>query len=223
MIWLLVLLLAAAGLLLAVKPLGLPRAAIALLAATMAAGLTGYALQGSPQLPGAPTPPRAAAPQSAEVLIAARRAMFRDQGDPARYVTLADGFARRGRTTDAAGFLRLATAENPRDAEAWVALGNVLVIHAQSMLTPPAQDAFARAARISPGNPAPAYFTGFALLQMGEAPQARDSWTQALALTAPDAPYRPIIAEQLAELERAILRVEEQRRGAGQAGAPQAQ
>lgn len=216
MIWVAILLLAGAGIVLAVKLLDLPRSALALLAATMALGLAGYALQGSPGLPGAATPPRSPAPQSAEVLIAARRAMFGDVVPPSRYVALADGFARKGQTADAAGFLRLATAQNRRDAEAWVALGNVLVAHAGGALTPPAEEAFARGARLAPASPAPAYFRGFARLQMGEAPEAAALWQEALAKVPANAPYRPIIAGQLTQLEEAIRRTQAQRPGTAQ-------
>lgn len=217
MIWLAVLLLAAAGIALAVRPLGLPQSALALLGTAMALGLAGYALQGSPGLPGAATPPRAASPQSMDVLIAARRAMFGGVVPPARYVAVADGFARQGQTQDAAGFLQLATAENPRDAEAWVALGNVLVAHAGGALTPPAEEAFERGGRLAPANPAVAYFKGFAKLRMGDAPAARELWGEALAKIPADAAYRPIIAGQLAQLDEAIRRGDGQRTGVEQA------
>lgn len=211
MTFLAVIVLAGLGLVLAWKALDLPREAVALVAAALTIGLAGYALQGSPDLPGRATPPRAAPPQGADVLIAARRAMFGGVVAPTRYVTMADGFARKGRTADAAGFLRLAVAENPSDAEAWVALGNMLVAHADGSLTPPAAEAFRRAAEAAPNNPAPAYFEGFAKLQAGEVPEAQALWAEALSKVPANAPYRPILAGQLARLEEMIGRVEAMR------------
>ena len=218
MTWLAILLLTGAGFTLAAVLFGLPRSAYALLGVALTLGLAGYAWQGSAYLPSAPTAERPAPPQSQEVIIAARRAMFGGDIPPARYVTIADGFARKGQSQDAAGFLKLAVRENPADAEAWVALGNTMVSHAQGNLTPAAVEAFQRAERLAPGSPAPHYFAGLALLRAGRAPDARRAWTAALERVPQDAAYRPIIARQLAQLDQAIQRVEAQR---SPKGAPQ--
>lgn len=211
MIWLAVILLAGLGFGLAIRLLGLPRSAYALLGTALALGLAGYALQGSPGLPGQPRTAQAIAPQGEEALIAARRAMFGDTVPPARYVAVADGFTRRGQTEDAAGFLRVAVAENPADAEAWVALGNTLVLHAQGNPTPAATEAYARAAQLAPESPAPSYFQGLALLRSGRALEARDAWAAALDRVPADAPYRPIVVAQLEQLHRMIDAVDAQR------------
>lgn len=213
MIWFAVTLLALLGFALAIGLLGLPRSAQALLGTALMLGLAGYAWQGSPDIAGAPASTRVAGPQNNEVLVAARRAMFGGDVPPARYVAVADGFALKGQTEDAAGFLRVALSENPRNAEAWVALGNVLVAHARGSLTPPATEAFARAARLAPASPAPAYFEGLALLQTGRVPEAREAWTRALTLVPADAAYRPIIAGQLAQLDHAIATADTQADG----------
>lgn len=211
MIWLSIILLAAFGFALAARLLDLPRSAFALLGMALALGLAGYVLQGSPGLPGQPRAARAIAPQGEEALIAARRAMFGQIVPPSRYVAVADGFARRGQMEDAAGFLRLALVENPADAEAWVALGNVLVVHAQGNPTQAASEAFERAAELAPGSPAPSYFEGLALLRSGRALEAREAWTAALDRVPEDAPYRPIVAVQLEQLNQMIDALEAQR------------
>lgn len=211
MTWLVILMLAAAGFALAAVWFGLPRSAYALLGTALTLGLAGYAWQGSADLPGAPTASRPAPARSQEVIVAARRAMFGGNIPPARWVAVADGFTRQGQTQDAAGFLKLAVQENPRDAEAWVALGNAMVAHAQGTLTPAAVEAFRRAELLAPASPAPYYFTGLALLRAGRAPETRRAWTAALERVPTNAPYRPIIAGQLAQLERAIEAIDAQR------------
>ena len=215
MTWLAILLLAGGGLALAASLFGLPRSGYALTGVALTLGLAGYAWQGSADLPGAPTAARPAPPQDQQTIIAARRAMFGGNVPPARYVAVADGFARRGQTEDAAGFLKLAVRENPHDAEAWVALGNVLVSHAQGNLTPAAVEAYQRAERLAPGSPAPHYFAGLALLRAGRAPDTRQAWTAALERVPADAPYRPIIAGQLARLDQAIRAIDAQRSAPG--------
>lgn len=204
MTWLVILALAGAGFALASVLFGLPRSAYALLGVALTLGLAGYAWQGSADLPGAPTSERAVAPPGQEAMIAARRAMFGGNIPPARYVAVADGFARRGQTQDAAGFLKLAIGQDPRNAEAWVALGNALVAHAQGTPTPAAIEAYKRAEQLAPRSPAPHYFAGLALLRTGRAPEARRAWDAALERVPADAPYRPIIVEQRAQLERLI-------------------
>lgn len=211
MTWLTVLTLAAAGFVLAAMWLGLPRSAYALLGMALMLGLAGYAWQGSANLPGAPTAAQPVPARSQEVVVAARRAMFGGDVPPARWVAVADGFTRQGQTQDAAGFLKLAVQENPQDAEAWVALGNAMVAHAQGALTPAAVEAFRRAETLTPASPAPHYFAGLALLRAGRAPETRRAWIAALERVPANAPYRPIIAGQLAELDRAIPRVDAQR------------
>jgi cytochrome c-type biogenesis protein CcmH len=211
MTWLVILVLAGAGFALAAVLFGLPRSAYALTGMALMLGLAGYAWQGSADLPGAPTAVRPAPPQSQEVVIAARRAMFGGDIPPARYVAVADGFARKGQTQDAAGFLKLAVRENPADAEAWVALGNAMVSHAQGNLTPAAVEAFSRAERLAPNSPAPHYFAGLALLRAGRAPDTRRAWAAALERVPADAPYRSIIAGQLAQLDQAIRAIDAQR------------
>lgn len=208
MTWLAIMSFAVAGFVLAATVLRLPHSARALLGCALLLGLAGYAAQGSPEQPSAPTAERPPNPQNSEVLIAARRAMFGGPVPPARYVLMADGFARKGHTGDAAGFLRVALRENPRDAEAWTALGNVLVTHAQGALTPPAEEAFAQAARLAPGSPAPDYFRGLAMVRQGQGPEALELWQRAVAKVPAAAPYRAILEGQTAQLEQAVRAVE---------------
>ncbi|NVD43603.1 tetratricopeptide repeat protein [Qipengyuania atrilutea] len=204
MIWLLLIALAALGLISAAYLAGLPRQGYTLFAAALLFALAGYAVQGSPDLPGAPRSAVEISDAGSEAVIRARRAMFGPDLPPSRYVNLADGFARRGRYGEAADFLNLAIREQPNDAEAWVSLGNVLVEYANGTLTPAGAEAFARARAADPDSPAPPYFLGAALLRRGELADARALWAEALELSPEDADFRPELAFRLAQLDAFI-------------------
>ena len=181
--------------------LRMPRSAWALFGAALLFGLAGYALQGSPGEAGAPRTAIEDADNSGEALVDARRELFGTGRPPSHFVTVADGFARRGQYADAAGILTGATRENPGDVEAWIALGNALVEHADGMLTQPALLAYRRAAEIDPRALGPGYFLGLALIRQGRLIEARDTWASTLESGAGDAAGRAALQERLARLD----------------------
>lgn len=204
MSWIPVLLLAAAAFLAAVFALKLPRGGYTLLGAALLFGLAGYALQGSP---GASAVPGKAPGQDAgtsALMVEARREFFDPDVLPSRHLLTSDAFARRGKPEQAAGFARSAIAENPHDAEAWTALGNALVDHADGRLTPAALHAYGQAQRAAPDSPAPGFFLGFALLRAGQPAQARALWAELVAKAPADAPWRSVMAERLARLDAVL-------------------
>lgn len=205
-----VILLAALAFALAAFGLRLPRGAWTLFGAALLFGLTGYALQGSPGQAGAPKAAAENRTDTGEGLVEARRQMFEPGQQPSRFVTVADGFARRGQYADAAGILNGAIEENPRDAEAWLALANALVEHADGQLTPAALHAYGRAEALAPDNPAAPFFLGVALIRGGRLVEARGLWADLLERTPADAEWRPLLAERLERLDLLI----------GQMGAP---
>lgn len=207
MIWLPLIALAAAAFLLAAFAAKLPRSGWTLFGAALLFGLTGYALQGSPGLSGAPKQAVIADDGNNLALVDARRQMFSNPRGPSRYVTIADAFARRGQFEDAARLLSGAVAENPRDGEAWLALANALVEHADGTLTPAALYAYGQAEVTLPGNPAPPYFLGIALLRSGKPQDARALWVQTLANAPNDAAWRPQMEERLARLDELIAQM----------------
>lgn len=201
MSWLPFLALAALVFLVAAFALRLPRSSYTLFAATLLFGLAGYALHGSPGLPSAPREGRATASQDGALMVEARREFYDPAVDPSRYVVTADAYARRGQYERAADFLRIAVEEDPRDSEAWLALGNALVEHADGQLTPAALLAYSRAEALAPGNPGPVYFLGIAFLRAGDPERTRELWAELLATAPEDAPWRPALADRLARLD----------------------
>jgi len=202
MSWLLAIALALAAFALAAFGLRVAPRAWTSLAAALALGLAGYALQASPSLPGAPAPPRTQGDLPGEALKSARQA-FIAPGDRSRSPRLltADAFAARGQYANAAALMGGALEQNPQDAEAWLALGNVLVEHAEGRVTEPALYAYRRASEVDPAAVGPGYFLGFGLLRQGSIAEGRTVWAQTLASTPADAAGRSLLAERLAGLD----------------------
>ena len=134
-------------------------------------------------------------------MVQARREFYAEGVLPSRFVVTADAFARRGQFDQSARFLSNALAENPNDSEAWLALGNSLVEHAEGQLTPAALNAYERADAVGRGNPAPIYFLGLAWLRAGEPQRTRELWLELLAKAPEDADWRPLLAERIARLD----------------------
>ena len=195
---------------------GLPRRMWTGLAAALLFGFAGYALVGSPDRAGAPKAGGAAriSPDLGEAMVSARRDAYGADRQPSFYVTMADGFARRGQLADAAGLLGNAVEENPHDAEAWLALANVLLEEGGGRLAPPSRYAYARAIENARGHPAPGFFLGLALIRSDQPEEALALWRESLARTPADAEWRGQLAQRVEALE-AILAAQAE---AGRAG-----
>jgi cytochrome c-type biogenesis protein CcmH len=202
MTWLIAIALALAAFAVAVLAFRVQRNGWTTIAAALALGLAGYALQASPDIPGAPSANRADHGDAAWALVDERKSMT---GDEARShnnkLIVADGYARRGRYADAASILRGAVADNPRDAEAWLALGNALVEHTGGVLTEPALLAYRRAAELDSDGVGPGSFLGLALIRQGQIGQAAALWRATLESAAPDAAGRDVLVLRLERLE----------------------
>lgn len=182
----------------ALHALGVRGALAKLVAAGLLAGACGYALQGRPALGGAPA--STAARSDVIPLTALRRAFFGEFTRTGHWAIIADSYARRGKTGDAVEVLAKAVATYPGDPSLWVALGNALVDHA-GVLTPASNLAFARAAELSPGHPAPLFFHGLALGRSGDREGALRLWRSVLADAPADASWRPMVEDAIAALD----------------------
>ena len=125
--------------------LKLPRPAWELTGSVMLIGLAGYAAQGSPGLTGSPTPPRADRESNAALLVETRQSMQAEFAPGRRYLITADAMARNGQFASAAAILRGAIRAHPDDPDAWLALGNALLMHAHGYPSPAAFYAYRRA------------------------------------------------------------------------------
>jgi cytochrome c-type biogenesis protein CcmH len=176
-------------------------------AAALLLGIAGYGLQGSPDLPGAPKTPVEKISGDPAALVAARKSLSgKDMPLDSNWVVVADALSRHGQYADAAGILLGAVDKDPRDADAWLALANALVGHAEGTLSPAALYAYRHAAEAAPGHPGPPFFLGLAMAQSGRFAEARQLWADLLQRTPPDAPWRADLQDRLDRLDALIAR-----------------
>lgn len=210
MSWIWALLLAALALgltLLLLRWMGKPRLGWEAIGAALLLGIAGYGLQGSPGLPGAPKAAAETISGDPRALVAARKSLDGKPVAPGNdWVVVADALARHGQYADAAGVLRGAVDKNPRDADAWLALANALVGHAEGQLSPAALYAYRSAAMAAPSHPGPPFFLGLAMAQSGRFVEARSLWADLLASSPPEAPWRADLQDRLARLDALIAR-----------------
>ena len=99
-----------------------------------------------------------------------------------------------------AGVLLGAVDKNPRDGDAWLALANALVGHADGMLSPASLYAFRNAMVVAPDHPGPPYFIGLAYVQAQQFDRAEEVWQSLLDRAPAEAPWRAQVAEKLDQL-----------------------
>ena len=201
--WLILLALAVAAFA-AIWRLGrLDAAGLQLLAAALLLAFAGYAWQGRPGLAGSPKRPAGAREVPDSAFAQMRQGMLGRFDTADRWLTIAEGFQRRGDTRGGAGLIRSALRAHPDNATLWLGYADALVVHADGMITPAAQLAFERAARLAPRHPAPRLFFGLALAQSGRLDEAERVWRELLASAPTDAGWRPALEAQLVQLEQA--------------------
>lgn len=180
--------------------IGRDKAALQFLGAALLLALAGYAWQGRPELPGTTkaAPLREAVPDSA---FAEMRGDMLGRFDRASYyLNLAEAYQRRGDTQSGAEVIGagLRTARN--DPDLWVGMGVALVAHSGGQMSPAAQLAFQRAARLAPDHPGPPFFYALALAQGGNFDEAERMWRQLRSQPQLTEQYRRAIDEQLETL-----------------------
>jgi len=172
---------------------GLAKAA----AAALFLGGAGYALQGSPDLPGVDV--RSGNQREVLPLAEARHAFYGRFTAAESWLAMSEALARTGNAADSVGILQNAVGRYPYDPQLWIGLGNALVDHSRG-LTPPAELAYRRAAEVAPGTPAPKFFYGLALARSGDRQAAVRLWREILATAPKDASWRPLIEQGVAAL-----------------------
>lgn len=205
MTWMLPIALALAVLAVAATVFRVPVRLWSTLGAALALGLAGFTFQARPGLPAAPAAARPADPQLGWAMIEARLAMIpenRRSRDPK--VLTADAFTRHQQYANAVTMLNGAVASNPRDEDAWLAMGNALVEQAEGALSPAALLAYRRAQEAHPGSVGPGYFIGLSLIRQGRMDEASRIWRETLEGSAPDAAGRPQLQTLLSRLDAAL-------------------
>ncbi len=198
----------------ATNPAGSGRAATWALAAALgiavpAAAIAIYLLLGAPGVPSmpfaerpAPQPP-APEPGFAQEMgdLAARLAkrLAQDPDNRDGWLLLGRTYVQLQRFDKAAEAYRLAIAHGFDEAETQSALGEVLVAGAGGAVGPEARRAFATSLKKDPEDPRAHYYAGLALAQDDRLPEAIELWRGLLRQSTDDAPWRPMVAQQIRE------------------------
>lgn len=163
-----------------------PRALASFVGAAMLLGATGYALTGSPGLPGHAV---AAAKKDGQVnpdLVALREQLFGRFTFADQYLKTSDALIAGGNTAFGAQVLIGGLYKAPHDPALWTGLGLALQEHDQGQLSPAAKLAFYQAMKVAPNHPGPPLFYGLALVRTGDFKGTRAAWQRALKLAPPD-------------------------------------
>lgn len=163
-----------------------------------------YLREGSPQLPGVPRAARlekAAETGDFAALIAKVEDHLAENPDDAQgWGVLAPAYKRDGRWEDAANaysqILRLSSATAGSLAD----YAEALVFAKQGLVTADARKAFTEAARLDPKMPKVRFYLALALKQEGKPDEAKTAMTALLGDSADDAPWRPMLEKELADL-----------------------
>lgn len=164
---------------------------------------------GSPSMPfaGRPAPEapaenaaRQEAGQEMESLIATLAARLAEDPDNRDgWLLLGRSYAQLEQFGAAAQAYRRAIALGFDDAAMQGALGEMLAAQADGMIGPEARNAFAAALVHDPNDPRARYYAGLALAQDGRAQAAIDVWLGLLRESTAEAPWRPVVAQQIRE------------------------
>jgi cytochrome c-type biogenesis protein CcmH len=173
-------------------------AALQITLAALMVGGAGYALMGRPDLPG--TPKYEKAVKRVMSLTEPRQAMLGTFTAGERFLTIADGYSRRGDTQGAIGAVQAGLKAYPNSMALKIGLANALIDHA-GMVTPAARLAFEQARTQAPKHPAPDFFEGLALARSGQREEGLALFRRALALTPEGASYRPMVEQAVTALE----------------------
>lgn len=178
----------------------LPIIVAALLIPTLAAGL--YAALGSPQTPDEPLalrqdrePQPTGQPNVQEMVASLEARLAATPDDLDGWLMLARSRAVLGNTTGSVEAYRHALTLAADDPRAIGGLGEALTAAADGIVTPEAKSEFVRLAEVDPQDPRAAFYLGWADSQAGDEQAALKRWSDLLAATPADAPWKPRVVE----------------------------
>ncbi|MFG1297277.1 c-type cytochrome biogenesis protein CcmI [Xanthobacter variabilis] len=167
-----------------------------------------YIYLGTPDLPGAPLAERMEGPADrGDVAILVRKVeehLAQNPNDGAGYEVLAPIYLRLGRLDDAARAYAQAIRVLGPTALRYSALGEVLTMQANGIVTAEALKAFQESVKLDPTEPRASYFLGLAAEQDGRDADAAAIWKAMLERTPADAPYLPLLKKALARVEGGV-------------------
>ncbi len=183
--------------------------ALTLAIAVPAAAVGLYLVLGTPGVPSLPFAERPAlqppapepgvAQEMGDLATRLAKRLAEDPGNRDGWLLLGRTYAQLQRFDKAAETYRAAIAQGFDGAETQSALGETLVVGAGGTVGPEARRAFAASLDSDPEDPRARYYAGLALAQDDRLPAAIELWVGLLRDSTPDAPWRPVVAQQIRE------------------------
>lgn len=174
---------------------------VATVVAVPVVALSGYLLIGRPDLPAQPLQARidgAVANQDMAAMIRQVERHLEQKPDDARgWTVLAPAYSRIGRFNDAANAYRKALALSGPDAELMTDMGESLVLANNGLVSNEAQEIFQAVLKAAPKHMKARFYAALALQQEGRSAEALAGWNAMLAESAPDAPWRSAVEQQI--------------------------
>jgi cytochrome c-type biogenesis protein CcmH len=163
-----------------------------------------YLMLGSPNIPGAPLAERAQAPREGrsieELITQVEQRAAANPNDGRAWEVLAPVYMRLSRFEDSARAWRNAIRLNGATATRETDYGEALVAAANGMITVEAKAAFDRALVLDKDDVKTRFYLGLAADQDGKHAEAEKIWSDLLANAPPDAPWVPMVRQQLARI-----------------------
>jgi cytochrome c-type biogenesis protein CcmH len=181
--------------------------ALASLLVIPAVALPLYLRTGSPALPDVPLQARmekaVAEGDFAAMLAQVEQHLAANPNDLRGWQVIAPAYRRDGRYGDAAKAYAQILRLSPTDAETLALLGENLTLANEGTVTAEANRIFAEALALDPKLPMARFYAALALKQEGRAEEAERAFTDFLAETPADAPWRPMLEAELSGMSSA--------------------
>lgn len=169
-----------------------------------AIAVTLYLREGSPQLSDVPRAARLEKATEtgdfAALIAKVEDHLAKNPDDAQGWGVLAPAYKRDGRWQDAANAYAQILRLSPPTAESLSDYAEALVLANQGLVTTEASKAFAEASKQDPKMPRARFYLAIALKQEGKAEEAKAAMMSLLADSTPDAPWRPMLEKELAEI-----------------------
>jgi cytochrome c-type biogenesis protein CcmH len=163
--------------------------------------LGGYLQIGRPDLPAQPLQARidgAVANQDMAAMVRQVEQHLEQKPNDARgWMVLAPAYKRIGRYNDAANAYKKALAISGPDADLMTDMGESLVLANNGLVSNEAQEVFEAVQQAAPKHMKARFYVALAHRQEGKTADAIAGWTAMLAESAPDAPWRAAVEQQI--------------------------
>lgn len=163
---------------------------------------------GAPSVPSQPFAAREQPREQAPALVAATQQLAdrlaANPNDPNGWLLLSRSYVQLDLYDKAVEAVQQAIRYGDDSANAYASLGEVIAAANGGQLTPEARQAFAAALERNPNDPRGRYYGGLAYAQDGRLEQALAVWQDLADDSPPDAPWRPLLMRQLAQVRSAL-------------------